>query len=210
MLVLNALIIQVKDEIDNVGHQLANARLRRAGMWEMQKNWETAREIYQSEAIPHLLELIQATEERMTQVKAAEEQAERKADDTTHDRDQYAVAHTRSVDDYRVQALLQRKSKHLSALHRCYFFLAGIFHEMEQEQQETEYYDKAADVRREILSRAEERVCMAARDIGKEKCSDIDFIYAGQFLQERYHEAFKANPASNWSKLTKGDNTFLI
>ncbi|KAI7883171.1 hypothetical protein K492DRAFT_235541 [Lichtheimia hyalospora FSU 10163] len=165
--VLNALVVQVKDEIDNVGHQLATARLRRAGMWEIQKNWETAREIYQSEAIPHLLELIQATEERMTQVKAAEEQAEKKADDTSHDRDQYAVAHTRSVDDYRVQALLQRKLKHLSALHRCYFFLAGIFHEMKQEQQETEYYDKAANVRREILSRAEERVNSSKKDIMK-------------------------------------------
>lgn len=164
MLVLSALIVQVKDEVDTVGHQLATARLRRAGMWEIQKEWETAREIYQSETIPHLLELIQVTEERLTQARAAEEQAEKEADATTHDKNQDAVAHPRSGDDYRVQALLQRKSKHLSSLHRCYFFLAGIFHEMKQEEQETEYYDKAANVRREILSRAEERVCIVIEE----------------------------------------------
>lgn len=157
------MIVQVKDEIDTVGYQLANARIRRAGMWEIQKNWETAREIYQSEAIPHLQELVQTAEERLAQAKAAEEQAEKKADGSKHDKNQDAVAHARSSDDYRVQALLQRKAKHLSALHRCYFFLAGVFHEMEQEQQETEYYDKAANVRREILSRAEERVCMTSK-----------------------------------------------
>lgn len=159
MLVLSALIVQVKDEIDAAGHQLVTARLRRAGMWEIQKEWETAREIYQSETIPYLLELIKVTEERLAEARAAEEQAEKEADATTHDgKNQDAVAHARSGDDYRIQPLLQRKSKHLSSLHRCYFFLAGIFHELKQEEQEIEYYDKAANVRREILSRAEEKV----------------------------------------------------
>ncbi|KAI8141209.1 SNF2 family N-terminal domain-containing protein [Fennellomyces sp. T-0311] len=154
--VLDALLRQAKDDIDNTSANLINCRLKRAGMAEVEKQWQDALDIYLS-AVPKILDMIDSVNQRIQDTKA--QQSEEETDD-----DDRRKKSTEPLQEY-ITNLHNRHHKWISYLHRSFFFIAGMYHELGQEKEEAEYYDKAAATRRQILSRAEERVTASKREV---------------------------------------------
>ena len=137
--------------MDSTSTSMINCRLQRGGLAEVEKQWQSALDIYLS-ALPQISEMIDIIIQRMQDAKA-QQAKEETIDESHHNK----AKSTDTMQEY-ITNLSVRHHKWISLLHRFYFFIAGIYHQLAMEDEESEYYSKAADIRRQILSRAEERV----------------------------------------------------
>ena len=183
---MDALIQQARDDVDNTSTTLIGSRLRRGGMSEMQENYKEALDIY-LEGLPQALEMLDGVNKRLKEAKL--EQAERKkrreeeemkknrqtSTSSSQDHHEHNITtitnktHKPPVDPLNelVTALTAKQFKWYSYLHRFSFYIAGMYHELKMEQEEVTYYGKAAEFRKQILSRAEDRVNMQKKFIFK-------------------------------------------
>ncbi|KAG2220208.1 hypothetical protein INT45_002800 [Circinella minor] len=184
--VLDALIQQARDDVDNTSTTLIGSKLRRGGMNEIQEKYKDALDIYLG-ALPQALEMLDVVNKRLEEAKM--EQAKRKKRREDEDMKKKLQKSSSSSQDHHglnttgisnktqktapdplnelVTALTAKQSKLYSYLHRFNFYIAGIYHELEIEEKEVEYYDKAAEFRKQILSRAEDRVTSSLRELPK-------------------------------------------
>ncbi|KAI9255053.1 SNF2 family N-terminal domain-containing protein [Phascolomyces articulosus] len=179
--VLDALIEQAKDDFDNTSATLIGCKLRRGGMHEMQKKWKDALDIYLA-ALPQTSEMLDVINGRIEEAKVKQEEGRKKRQEASAASNQADPPGGSSSSSHNIlnkahrthdpfgdvlTALTARQSKWLSYLHRFYFYIAGIYHELEMEEEEVSYYDKAADVRKQILTRVEDKVISLTRELPK-------------------------------------------
>ncbi|KAI9313069.1 SNF2 family N-terminal domain-containing protein [Dichotomocladium elegans] len=171
--VLRALIDQSKDELEALGSRIAAMQVRRAGMHELMKHWDAARDVYLNEAVPFICDMLRMCDDRLKDIKNKANDEEKK--DHHRQRENHGsedegidtMAKSKGGDDGQYKRTYRKKIQLQMSLHQCYFFLGGIYHVIGDGNQERENYDKAAAVRRDILSRVEEKVNAARRDTMK-------------------------------------------
>ncbi|KAI8391090.1 SNF2 family N-terminal domain-containing protein [Radiomyces spectabilis] len=172
--VLHSMIEQTSDKINEAETALTTAKLKQAGMFEVLKDWGKALEIY-LQCIPHVAAWAKAMGARCDQLKLdyrqLERQQEAEKDESTDTVKKISrgpkKAHELQKEHLREKLLLmtQRHGSWLGLLHRFYFFTAGIYHELEKETEENDFYAKAADVRRQMLLRMEDKFTATLQEV---------------------------------------------
>ncbi|KAL7316270.1 hypothetical protein PS15m_005389 [Mucor circinelloides] len=140
--VLHDMAKTAKISLDHNQYGFFQLKLNKAGMYEVMKELEKAVETY-IEHIPAVEALLKARCEdtRRYHIKAKElEDAGLSVGDT--------LDATESKGHIKWQTLL----------HRYYFYVASVYHTLENEAKENEFYTKAGDIRRDLLESYTERV----------------------------------------------------
>ncbi|KAL9538380.1 hypothetical protein MBANPS3_010975 [Mucor bainieri] len=147
--VLQDMAKSAKVNLDQNQYSFYQLKLRKAGMYEAMKDLEKAIETY-TEHLPAAEALLQARCEDMRQYHAKARQLE-SAGLSVGDK----LDVTEASLHFRWQALV----------HRYYFYMASVYHALENEPKENEFYTKAADIRRTLLEPYTERVDTSIHDM---------------------------------------------
>jgi E3 ubiquitin-protein ligase SHPRH len=134
----------------------SSTRLRHAGMHEVLEEWDVALKIY--------LEGIKYSEKRVEEARNEVEEAKKNSLEPIE-----AVGTSKAAMDRLKNAELEKKQNALSVarnrlsnslllLHRFFFYAAGMYHELKDEENETKLYDTAEEIRRELLQHSQNKV----------------------------------------------------
>lgn len=163
------MIQKIKDTIEEAQVSLANNKLRYGGMHELQQEgWDIPLMVYM-EWLPHVEEQVKIHGTRVTEARHAN-LLNRQQSSNLGDGD----SNGKGQDSKILKALLAAHTTWQNILHRFYFYIAGVYHMLENKEKEDEYYDKAADTRRQILARPQEKVYLYKR---KEQISGACDVY---------------------------------
>jgi E3 ubiquitin-protein ligase SHPRH len=145
------MIQKSKDTIEEAQVLLANLKLRNGGMHELQlEGWDIPLMMYM-EWLPHVEEQVKTHGTKVTEARHANELNRQQQSSNSGDSDS-------NKDSKILKALLAAHTTWQNILHRYYFYIAGVYHMLDNKEKEDEYYDKAADTRRQILARPQEKV----------------------------------------------------
>ncbi|KAI8636931.1 SNF2 family N-terminal domain-containing protein [Parasitella parasitica] len=117
-------------------------KLSKGGMFEVLRDLHKAIEIY-SENVVHVEELVEARCEDSRRYFAKAKVLEKAGSSV---RDTLDMSESKS------------HTKWQTLLHRYYFYMAGVYHAMSLEDKETDFYNKAGDIRRDLLESYTDRV----------------------------------------------------
>lgn len=155
-IVLEVMINQSKDKIKEAESSYSAARLRHAGMHEILEEWQLALDIY--------LDGVKFNESRVDEARKdvedakAEAAEERNADRSVPN----SEVEVKNADSEKKQNALSvarnRLSNCLLLLHRFLFYAAGMYHELKDEDNESKLYDRAEELRRELLRQSQNKV----------------------------------------------------
>ncbi|KAI8344677.1 SNF2 family N-terminal domain-containing protein [Chlamydoabsidia padenii] len=160
--VLKTMIQMTKEVVEEAQVTLANRRLAYGGMHELaQDDWKIPLSIYM-EWLPRVEEQVKVHGARLT--KARDTNSVNKQQHES-DRGSSKNKDDKNKDGKIVAALHNTYTNWLNILHQYYFYIAGVHHMLEDKEKEDEYYDKAADIRRQILTRLQEKVNASINDV---------------------------------------------
>ncbi|CAO3663847.1 unnamed protein product [Umbelopsis ramanniana] len=153
--VLEVMINQSKDKIKEAESGYSATCLRHAGMHEILEEWQLALNIY--------LDGVKFNEARVDEARKdvedskAEAAEERNADGSAP----IPEVEVKSADSEKKQNALSiarnRLSNCLLLLHRFLFYAAGMYHELKDEDNESKLYDRAEELRRELLRQSQNK-----------------------------------------------------
>lgn len=174
------MIRENRDGVDLLSFRIAESRLRCGGMHELMEELDAAISVYKEgtkivqhnldENRAHLDSVKKGLQDLEEPIKFKKEGSDTKPSGDDEERLKANRDKDKLQDE--VTAFTQRVLKWLGILHRFYFYTAGVHHKLEQENEEVEYYNKAAQVRREILQRPLERVSVF--DVHRKKQSNMN------------------------------------
>ncbi|CAO3587752.1 unnamed protein product [Absidia cylindrospora] len=166
--VLKSMIQITLDKIDEAEVGLANDKLRYGGMHELiQRDWKTPLSIY-LDWTPHIEEMVKKYGTRLEEAKRLT-RCNFTDNNSKHDEE----TNMQGSDVKTVQLIQMALTTWQNILHRFYFYIAGVYHMLEDSDKENAYYDMAADVRRQILLRPQEKVVSAVKEV-----QNVDFNLA--------------------------------
>ncbi|CAO3696862.1 unnamed protein product [Rhizopus microsporus] len=140
-----------EETLDNHQHAYYKLKLKSAGMHEVLKDWKAALDGYLA-SIPKVVELEQYHSSRV----------QRHMDKNKH------LSNAEEEESNRKLGVLKANhNRWLILLHQFYFYTAGVYHILGQEDMETLYYNKAGDIRRVILEKVADKVDTTMKDMQK-------------------------------------------
>ncbi|KAI8971976.1 SNF2 family N-terminal domain-containing protein [Mycotypha africana] len=143
-----------KTALDDNQYSYYKMQLKYGGMFELLKQFDRAAKVY-LKYIPSVQEIVKDNiKELADHCKLKNQEKGREYAEGTSSlvtlRD--ADNEEKEIKDDRVSVLLsQRLSKWRMLLHQYYFFLAGVYHAIENQEQEDYYYSEASAIRRQLL-----------------------------------------------------------
>ncbi|KAI8089837.1 SNF2 family N-terminal domain-containing protein [Halteromyces radiatus] len=166
--VLKIMIQKTKDKVEEAQAQLANDKLTYGGMHELtqQGNWTKPLSIY-LDWMPQVEKMVMEYNTRIDQAKGGNQQ-DMATDPIIPGMDEHKMTDSNQDTEEKSKLVMSLQLKQVmwqNILHRFYFYTAGIYHMLEDKDKENEYYEKAASVRRQILSKPQEKVQALALDI---------------------------------------------
>ncbi|ORZ21095.1 SNF2 family N-terminal domain-domain-containing protein [Absidia repens] len=157
--VLKIMIQTTLDKIDEAEIGLANDKLRYGGMHELiQKDWNTPLSIYLGWT-PYVEEMVRKYGTKLEEAK----RLTRFNLDNNSELDE--ETNIQGSDVKTVQLIQMALTTWQNILHRFYFYTAGVYHMLEDSDKENAYYDMAADMRRQILLRHQEKVVSSMKEV---------------------------------------------
>ncbi|KAI8059494.1 SNF2 family N-terminal domain-containing protein [Gongronella butleri] len=147
--VLELMMQGTSEKMDELRIMIAQNQLQQGGMHELLEEWTDSLEVYM-EGAAKMAERVQDFTDRLQHLEVTHDATNDTNDKTESDKQRKLISGRASA-------------QHM--LHRFYFYIAGIYLMMEDKTNEELYYDKAADVRRQILVRPRERVESAIQEI---------------------------------------------
>jgi E3 ubiquitin-protein ligase SHPRH len=150
------MINQSKDKIKEAESGFSATCLRHAGMHEILEEWQLALNIY--------LDGVKFNETRVDEARKDVEDAKAEAAEERNAGGSAPVpeVEVKSADSEKKQNALSiarnRLSNCLLLLHRFLFYAAGMYHELKDEDNEAKLYDRAEEIRRELLRQSQNKV----------------------------------------------------
>lgn len=140
-----------EEALDNHQHAYYKLKLKSAGMHEVLKDWKAALDGYLA-SIPKVVELEQYHFSRVQK---------------HMDKNKHLSNAEEEESNRKLSALKTSHNRWLILLHQFYFYTAGVYHILGQEDMETLYYNKAGDIRRVILEKVADKVDTTMKDMQK-------------------------------------------
>ncbi|OZJ04165.1 hypothetical protein BZG36_03117 [Bifiguratus adelaidae] len=227
--VLEAMFRQCRSRVLQLERQIANHRCRRAGMLELQRDFEGALKVFEVGLVA-VRRRVQETREQLqlkvetsrevdddivkieghassthqngdhdntaadtsagigsstVEAKAATEDEETDAVDSEMDEYKHSVLKKEKVDEAGddVESITLRLHNWLEVEHKFVFYIASVYHELKNDDEETKWYKDAETIRREILAESEMKVYNMLRQLGprfqeRHVGSELDFRYS--------------------------------
>ncbi|CAO3623403.1 unnamed protein product [Cunninghamella echinulata] len=168
--VLQKMINQVAEKIEESQVSLANTYLTIGGMHELLQEWDKSLSFY----LGNTSLVLKMVDEYKIKV----EQAKIDQKPNNHQKNDYTKINNNNNNnkEIRLVTLLQKYTMWQNILHRFYFYTAGIYHMLKDNSKEDEYYDKAAETRRQILIRFQEKVELSIKEVNHHLPVSIQII----------------------------------
>ncbi|KAG0172397.1 hypothetical protein DFQ30_010533 [Apophysomyces sp. BC1015] len=179
--VLSMMIQQTKEKLDKSRLSLLRTLLHRGGMYEVLREWEVALGVY-LETLPRVEEMADQATVLVEQAKKREAEAQLcEIENISHGKE---ITRDKNR-DVSLTNLVSSQRVYLQLLHRFYFYIAGLYHELGKEDDENLYYDKAASCRQRMLAHAKEKVNASVEDMEKTPLElDLKKTYIGCTAKE--------------------------
>ncbi|CAO3645911.1 unnamed protein product [Cunninghamella blakesleeana] len=160
---LQIMIKQGVEKIEELQVTLCNINLVMGGMHELSQEWDKSLSYYLDNT-PFILEMIDEYKKKIEKVRMDQTNAIEIS--TTNDIEGSTINNKKTKNkDTSLVSLQSKQNMWQNLLHQYYFYTAGIYHMLKEDDKENGYYEKAADTRRKILTRFQEKVDSSIKEV---------------------------------------------